>query len=74
MSRGKVLGADGVGAGRGLGKVRRCWRGIPHLLLSGRVCPAIVDPRGRVQDPVAKRAGGGMLPPVEFWNNTKNAN
>lgn len=63
VSRGATRGAGaGAGAGSGRGSVRRCCSGIPQRLSLGG---AMVDPRGSVQDPLAKRAGGGM-PDVEF--------
>lgn len=59
-TRGVGVGA-GEGAGSGRGSVRRCWSGMPQRAS----CPLIVEPRGSVHDPLAKRAGGGM-PDVAF--------
>lgn len=59
-TRGVGIGA-GEGAGSGRGSVRRCWSGIPHRASA----PLSVEPRGKVQEPLAKRAGGGM-PDVAF--------
>lgn len=63
VSRGATRGAGaGAGAGSGRGRVRKCCKGIPQRLSPGGT---MVEPRGRVQEPLANRAGGGM-PDVAF--------
>lgn len=47
----------------GRGRVRRCWRGIPQRESLGGA--EMVEPRGRVHEPAANLAGGGM-PDVAF--------
>lgn len=67
MSRGVRRGRlAGAGAGRGRGRVRRCWSGMPQRESLGT---DMVEPRGSVHEPAAKRAGGGM-PDDAFWGKS----
>lgn len=47
----------------GRGRVRKCWRGIPQRESLGGA--DMVEPRGKVHEPAANLAGGG-IPDVAF--------